>query len=242
MSAYHSAKTHCPRGHEYAGTNLRVRNGRRECRRCAADRSTARRQSREHECISPVCVRPAFVRGLCSGHYSRVLRNGDARLNEPLGSIRRPAFDEAQYAARFWSHVVKGDGCWTWIGTHSHEGYGQVTQPRYAVSAHRTAYILTYGPVPPGQVLDHFVCSNPGCCNPAHVRPVTHRENALRSEISVAARMLAKTHCIRGHAFTPENTRVDRGGGRHCRACARAHARATTEKAKAARQAVRSSS
>jgi hypothetical protein len=35
-----SRKTHCPKGHEYAGVNLYVENGRRKCRQCR----TARRK------------------------------------------------------------------------------------------------------------------------------------------------------------------------------------------------------
>lgn len=31
-------KTHCPRGHEYSGHNLTVRNGRRHCKACARER------------------------------------------------------------------------------------------------------------------------------------------------------------------------------------------------------------
>lgn len=34
-----------------------------------------------------------------------------------------------------------------------------------------------------------------------------------------------KTHCIRGHKFTPENTYVDKHGWRYCRACGAAKAR-----------------
>jgi hypothetical protein len=30
-----------------------------------------------------------------------------------------------------------------------------------------------------------------------------------------------KTHCVRGHEFTPKNTRIEKGGGRACRACNR---------------------
>jgi hypothetical protein len=42
------------------------------------------------------------------------------------------------------------------------------------------------------------------------------------------------SHCARGHEFTPENTRIQRTGGRGCKACARAAERAL----RAGRQAV----
>lgn len=37
---------------------------------------------------------------------------------------------------------------------------------------------------------------------------------------------MPRTHCRRGHEFTPENTRVRPGGNRECRACKNAAARA----------------
>lgn len=43
-AAVHAKKTHCPRGHEYAGPNLHVTpGGERKCRRCHADRERERR-------------------------------------------------------------------------------------------------------------------------------------------------------------------------------------------------------
>ena len=32
-----SRKTHCPKGHEYSGSNLRISNGRRYCRACVKE-------------------------------------------------------------------------------------------------------------------------------------------------------------------------------------------------------------
>jgi hypothetical protein len=46
----------------------------------------------------------------------------------------------------------------------------------------------------------------------------------VANETLVSLRMKAnkkKTHCIHGHAFTPENTYVDPDGRRNCRACKR---------------------
>ena len=47
----------------------------------------------------------------------------------------------------------------------------------------------------------------------------------------------AKTHCPKGHEFTPENTFVPRTGGRRCRICKRAAFRAYYEANKAHRAA-----
>lgn len=45
---YQKAKTHCPKGHPYAGDNLYRYNGRRHCRACAREKSARRRAEREH--------------------------------------------------------------------------------------------------------------------------------------------------------------------------------------------------
>lgn len=55
-----------------------------------------------------------------------------------------------------------------------------------------------------------------------NLQVVTRAEHlAIHRPELVAARVAAKTHCIRGHEFTPDNTRVDKTGRRFCRACAR---------------------
>lgn len=46
-SARCAAKTHCPKGHPYAGANLVLRNGGRRCRTC--DEETARSRDRKNE-------------------------------------------------------------------------------------------------------------------------------------------------------------------------------------------------
>jgi hypothetical protein len=43
----------------------------------------------------------------------------------------------------------------------------------------------------------------------------------IRHGRHIGAISAAKTHCLRGHARTPENTYVDALGSRHCRPCRR---------------------
>jgi hypothetical protein len=47
-----------------------------------------------------------------------------------------------------------------------------------------------------------------------------------------------RTHCIRGHEYTPENTRLDKRGARKCRRCQRIHHENFTARRKAKKMGV----
>lgn len=169
------------------------------------------RVSRRKVCAIPDCGRPVSGRGWCVMHYSRWRAHG-----HPLAVARATLPPEV----RFWFYVGPGgpDDCWIWQGQLAY-GYGVFSNGRRGgYAAHRFSYELCVAPIPEGLQLDHL-CRNPPCVNPLHLEPVTPRENTLRGT-SFAAINATKTHCIRGHEFTPENTYVrPNGGGRACRAC-----------------------
>lgn len=93
------------------------------------------------------------------------------------------------------------DACWPWLGALS-AGYGSLRVYGRHFHAHRLAYVIFNGPIPPGLVIDH-VCRNPACVNPTHLEAVPHRENVLRGTAGDWQRR--KTHCPQGHEYTPEN-------------------------------------
>ena len=130
--------------------------------------------------------------------------------------------------------VDKSGDCWIWTGCLVNDnGYGAFRVAGRNYGAHRWGYEQLVGPVPDGMELDHIchtrdllrclesgACLHRRCVNPDHLEPVTRLENVRRSE-----RALAKTHCSKGHEYTPENTAYDRGA-QVCRTCKNAYARA----------------
>ena len=110
--------------------------------------------------------------------------------------------------------------CWTWTAA-TMSGRGRFVLFKKAVSASRVAYVLFIGAIPRGLWVLHK-CDNPACVRPTHLFLGTNSDNmrdAVKKKRHVDAR---KTHCIRGHKFTKNNTDVrvrSRGRSRECVAC-----------------------
>jgi HNH endonuclease len=119
---------------------------------------------------------------------------------------------------RFWPKVQKTDGCWLWLAGRGNTGYGSFWAGAEQTTAHRFAYELLVGPVPPGLDLDHL-CRVRHCVNPAHLEPVTRNENLMRGTSTLIAIAAAKTHCPQGHEYTAKNTYLISGKHRKCRTC-----------------------
>lgn len=110
-------------------------------------------------------------------------------------------------------------GCWLWSGTGSC-GYGKFSVNGRMRWAHRTVYEVFCGPIPRGLTLDHL-CRVTWCVNPAHLEPVTQRENNLRGTSLAAANAKKKVCGKCGGEFYRRKR-----GNRACRQCERALARA----------------
>lgn len=174
-------------------------------------------------CSVPDCSRKHYARGLCHLHYQRWWAHPETpvTVSAPVGGKRCRTPQEAARVLLERISISDETGCWDWVGARISNGYGMFTYQARRQMAHRVSYELFLGPIPEGLELDHL-CRNRACINPSHLEPVTRQENVRRGE-AFAGVNARKTHCIRGHEFTPENThrRKDRPGTRECKTCAK---------------------
>lgn len=150
------------------------------------------------------------------------------------GYLRVSGTEDERFDARVASG--KPDDCWIWTGYVNPRGYGRFTRSLAEhggrkVLAHRFAYERIFGIVPLNLQLDHTChsadtacldgdrCQHRRCVNPAHLEPVTNRENSHRGRVVLAhaLRRAERTHCRRGHEYSERDR--DAHGYRRCRTC-----------------------
>jgi len=137
---------------------------------------------------------------------------------------------------RLWTKTTVVDGHRIWNGASNARGggkgkprdeanrYGTIRFEGRQRPTHVVAYLLLVGPLPPDKPQVHHGCEVTLCWEPTHLKAATPKENLMASD-TPARRNAEKTHCKRGHEFTPENTYAKRlrGGrsvARECRRCA----------------------
>jgi len=118
--------------------------------------------------------------------------------------------------ADFERNFKKSNGCWIWEGWKGPHGYGSMKIPgeRKAILAHRLSYLLYFGNLTKGRHV-HHTCNNRLCVNPSHLQELSIISHAIMTNLSERT----KTHCIRGHEFTLENTSISSQGSRRCLQC-----------------------
>ncbi len=108
----------------------------------------------------------------------------------------------------FYRRVKKTRSCWLWIGELNNRGYGQYGEGK---KAHRVAWLLDGGELPPGMELDHK-CRVKRCVRPDHLELVTHQENRRRATLK---------YCKRDHRQTKRNRYTYSNGRSRCLPCLR---------------------
>lgn len=102
--------------------------------------------------------------------------------------------------------------CWIWTGCALPSGYGKMRHLKKDWLAHRLSHTAFNGGIPAGYQVDHL-CSQKGCCNPAHLEAVTPQTNTVRALVANGQRLAADI-CKVGHLRTADNLRDGR-----CRQC-----------------------
>lgn len=113
--------------------------------------------------------------------------------------------------------------CMRWGGRHRDDGRPMTSEknPRYA---YRLAWEEKHGRLCPEGMVAHHTCENPWCVNPDHLEFITQGEHIALHGLPGDNHNAAKTHCINGHEYTPENTYTYTGRGkveRYCQTCSR---------------------
>ena len=121
--------------------------------------------------------------------------------------------------------VRRPNNCLEWTGGTNPDGYGKLYLDGKTVATHRIAWELAYGPIPDGELIRHFVCDNPPCCEPTHLRLGTSAQNSADMVTKGRSWGQKKTHCKHGHEFTEDNTSFHTASRwRRCRECHRIEA------------------
>jgi len=160
-------------------------------------------------------------------HALKALQYGETTATE-IGLVRensiRNLLTPEQYNEKWWArfrkHARPGqNGCIEMPTVfHNVDGYAHLYHRDLGNFAHRIVVILKGREIPTGFMACHS-CGNHGCVNDEHLYVGTMKQNA-RDTVNHGRHLEAnKTHCIHGHPFDEENTRICKRGKRHCKAC-----------------------
>lgn len=168
-------------------------------------------------CSIDECGEMYYAKSYCVTHYRRWRRWGDPhKVGEtPYGDWSNANPERRRKRLLKKVEIDAATGCWTWTGSKTLQGYGQMRVDGKRLYTHRISYELHVGPIPEGLDLDHL-CRNRACCNPAHLEPVTHLVNVRRGTGPVS-----RTHCPLEHPYSGDNLIKRKNGTRGCRACER---------------------
>lgn len=71
-----------------------------------------------------------------------------------------------------------GTGCMVFMGARNRNGYGMPNPSQPGIGAHRIAWVVHRGPVPPGYEI-HHMCRTRACVDPAHLEALPIAEHRL---------------------------------------------------------------
>jgi hypothetical protein len=128
-------------------------------------------------CLAENCDKVSFRRGLCSMHYSRLIRNGDINVTKGPANGSVPAWIEAHAA-------YDGDECLIWPFGRFSNGYGAVSNDPRARVASRVMCWRAHGapPTPEHEAAHSCGKGHLGCVHRGHLSwkiPTSNAEDKI---------------------------------------------------------------
>lgn len=150
------------------------------------------------------------------------IKNDNRPKNLALASKVTPW--ESRFSKKLEAIAGGENACWPWRGARMRSsGYGVFNVGAYnkprQVGAHRLAYQLFIGTIPPNYSICHH-CDNPPCCNPKHLFAGTALDNMTDMHAKGRRSYYRAEKCWRGHMYSGENLYIEpKKGARQCLAC-----------------------
>lgn len=154
-------KLTCHRGHPLSGDNLSGNTrGKRACKACMRGHQRRRAGWPEDMAYSLPAQKLGYK------------PEGLGTLWHEVRMTPKPKRTELE---RFMVNVDIAPGCWHWHGPMNETGYGRFYFRGKNWKAHRVAYELMIGQIPPSDYSVHGTmilhsCDNPRCVNPLHLK------------------------------------------------------------------------
>ena len=153
-------------------------------------------------CSVDGCTTPARSRGMCQPHYRKFMKYGTAvptvEMKKKPGPKPNPTAPRSRHGS---ARANEGKG-----RTYDHLYIGGTCKRGHTLTAENT-----------------FTSPRSGYLRCGVCRTNATKRNGGRPEVSdLQVANGKKTHCKRGHEFTPENTKILGNGSRRCIACQQA--------------------